>query len=521
MRRIQVTALAILLTTAATMSAAPRHVTIDSLNTNARELFTQSMVLGDYFFDQSASFVRSPNAAAMESATGAEANRTGREANRTAGQYMVRESSWYALGLLLRDAPGDRKRAAAILDAVLKEQYAAPGVRWYGTYKRTPEEPDPTGNSIIWRGYDPNWRVFIGTTFAIILIEYPDRIPRDLAERMYKAIDTSIDGEMQERRLVPTYTNIALMYGFLWDFAAAHDHRADWRAKSAAWNDTVYRLFNQYGTFYEYNSPTYCGVDLYGLALWRDYGSTPQMRLNGSHMEAALWRDMANYYQPSLRNLSGPYDRAYGMDMEEYVSVVGVWMRSALDAPIAPLPVPAPTTDHLADIWFAPHIAVLGTRIPPDILANMKAFSGEHLVRKQIDAKRVSTAWIGKSVVFGGESTSKTKDSGTTTQFHPATVQWRTPSGEIGWVQMVQSPMVDATADKMGLTISTNGTVRLRIHAKNLFESKVSATSWDLPGLHIAVKADAKSFNTEKAADAIDLVYTGVTGMRLDIQSGQ
>ena len=57
---------------------------------------------------------------------------------------MVRESSWYALGLLLRDQQGDREHAAEILDTVLKEQYTQPGVRWFGTYKRTPEEPDPT-----------------------------------------------------------------------------------------------------------------------------------------------------------------------------------------------------------------------------------------------------------------------------------------------------------------------------------------------------------------------------------------
>ena len=96
---------------------------------------------------------------------------------------MVRESSWYALGLLLRDAPGDRQRAAEILDAVLKQQYVTPGVQWYGTYRRTPEEPDPTGNPVMWRGYDPNWRLFIGTTFAMILIEYPGP---DLA-RAFKA----------------------------------------------------------------------------------------------------------------------------------------------------------------------------------------------------------------------------------------------------------------------------------------------------------------------------------------------
>ena len=485
------------------IAPAPRHVTPASLDKNTRELYDDAMALDEHFYDDSAKLVHSPNAAL---GTGVRA-----------GRYMVRESSWYALGLLLRDGPGDRQRAAGIIDAVLKEQYLKPGVRWYGTYKRTPEEPDPTEKSVIWRGYDPNWRVFIGTTWAMILIEYPDRIPKELATRMYEAIDRAIDGEIAEGRLVPTYTNIALMYGFTWDFAATHDKRADWQKKSSDWNEAVYKDYKQYDSFFEYNSPTYCGVDLYGLALWRDYGSTPRMRTIGSEMEAGLWRDLANFYQPDLRNISGPYDRAYGMDMESYVSVVGVWMRSVLDPNVAPLPKITPTTDHVADAWFAPHIAILGTRIPADALAEMKRFKGDHLIHKQITDKRVATAWIGKNVIFGGEATSKTKDAGSTSQFHPATVQWRTPSGEIGWVQLVECPMVDATADQHGLTISTTGTVRLRIHAKGLMQDKVSAKDWTLPGLHVAVSSDAKDFRVEQAASGVDLVYSGITQMRLDI----
>ena len=68
-------------------------------------------------------------------------------------------------------------------------------------------------------------------------------------------------------------------------------------------------------------------------------------------------------------------------------------------------------------------------------------------MRKQISQERTATAWIGKNVIFGGEITGKTRDAGTTTQFHPATVQWRTPSGEVGWVQLVECPPVDATAE--------------------------------------------------------------------------
>jgi hypothetical protein len=484
----------------------PRHVNLASVDKNARELFQESMDLDAQLYDKDAKLVHRPNYQASASRT---------------GSYMVRESSWYALGLLLRDAEGDRQRAGDILDAVLKQQYLTPGVKWYGTYRRTPEEPDPTGNPVIWRGYDPNWRVFIGTTFAMILIEFPDRIPAELSKRMYEAIDRSIDGEIKEGRLLPSYSNIALMYGFLWDFAAVHDNRDDWKKQSTDWTESVYSLFKKYDAFFEYNSPTYYGVDLYGLALWRDYGSTERIRKIGSEMESILWKDIASFYNPLLRNVSGPYDRSYGMDMESYVSIVGVWMRTVLDAKSAPLPPIAASTDHVADVWFAPHITILGTPIPADALAKMKKFDGDHQLRKQITEERVATAWIGRDVIFGGESTNKTKDAGTTSQFHPATVQWRTPSGEIGWVRLVQSPMIDVTADEHGLKISATGTIRLRIHAKEMVQAKVGEKQWDLPGLRVSVDSDAKIFSIEKAEDATDLVYSGMSKMTLGIRGAK
>jgi hypothetical protein len=471
-----------------------------ALPANTRQVLRQSLEVDEHLWDASASLVRNPAPGTPET-----------------GHYLVRESSWYALGLLLRDAPGDRERAATILNAVLRQQYVAPGVKWYGTYRRSPEEPEPSAAAVAFHDYDPNWREFIGTTFAIILIEYPDRIPAELARGMVAAVDRSIEGEIAHQRLLPSYSNIALMYGALWDFAAAHNGRADWKQASAAWNESVYRLFKQHNAFFEYNSPTYCGVDLYGLALWRDYGSTARMRQIGSEMEASLWRDLADFYQPALRNVSGPYDRSYGMDMESYVSVVGVWMRTMLDANLAPLPPITATTDHLADIGFAPHLAVLGTRIPPDALAKMRRFAGPHLVRKQITEQRVATAWIGRRVIFGGEATAKTKDAGSTSQFHPATVQWRTPSGKIGWIQLLQCPMVDATADKDGLTISATGTLRWRIHAPGLSPAQITAGGWTLPGLGVTVTTDAKSFSAENATGIVELVYSGMSTQRLEI----
>src|SRR5579875_3173277 len=103
---------------------AARHVSPAKLDRNTSQLFRDSMYWDNYFYDSSVKLVRSPG---------------GGPSGHSAGHYLVRESSWYALGLLFRDGQGDRERASEILDAVLKEQYTTPGVRWFGTYKRTPE----------------------------------------------------------------------------------------------------------------------------------------------------------------------------------------------------------------------------------------------------------------------------------------------------------------------------------------------------------------------------------------------
>jgi len=486
--------------------ADPRPIAPTHLNESTRLLLQVSMDLEEKCWDENAKLLRNPDS--HPSSTYSEV-------------YLVRESSWYALALLLRDRAGDRLRAAELLDAVLKQQYETPEERWYGTFRRSPEEPHPGAPTGLFRGYDPNWREFVGTTFAVILIEYPDRISPQLSARMFAAIDRAVDGEIRDGRLLPSYSNIALMHGFLWSFAAEHDRRSDWKTGAAQWTESVYRMFQQNKAFDEYNSPTYYGVDLYGLALWRSYGSTARLRAMGSGMEKQLWKDIADFYQPQLHNLSGPYDRAYGMDMESYVSLVGMWMGTKLQPNQAPLPALDLNSDHVADIWFAPHIAILGTRIPPAALREIAKFEGEHLLRKKIAEGRVATAWIGRNAIFGGETTGKTKDAGTTTQFHPATIQWRTPSGKIGWVQLVESPVVDAVADQQGLSIRADGTVRLRIQAKGSNPKKIGASQWELPGLNITVASDAKSFRMEHVGDMIDLVYTGMTGMRLGIRTTQ
>ncbi len=483
------------------------HPEINPSSRNSRELFDESMRLFDASYDPQAHLVLRPHDGGTH----------------VRGHYMVRESSWYALGLMMRarakNRPADVDQAAQILGTVLDQQYLDPNMKCYGTFKRSPEESGPGDHDIAFTSYDPNWRQFIGTTLEMILLEFPGRLPSELETRMYRAIDTAVSGEIHDGRLVPSYSNIALMYGALWDFAAVHDNNADWLSRSQAWTEAVYSLFQRYGTFNEYNAPTYYGVDLYGLALWREYGSTLRMRRLGRTMEAALWNDLANFYQPELRNIAGPYDRSYGMDMSNYVTVTGVWMRTALDAAHAPLPAkPTLTTSQVADMWFAPHITLLGTHIPNSALMKFRRFAGPHMVHRRIDSSRVATSWVGDRAMWGGEFTGMTKDSGGKTQFHPVTVQWSMPDRAIGWIKITRSPNIDAVADPEGVTITTHGDVSFRIFTGKS-QSKVSKTTWALPGFLAEIQTDAQSFSTSQPSDCSnceDVLYTGTRSIHME-----
>jgi hypothetical protein len=239
-------------------------------------------------------------------------------------------------------------------------------------------------------------------------------------------------------------------------------------------------------------------------------------------MEATLWSDIADFYQPNLRNIAGPYDRSYGMDMETYVAFTGVWMRTLLSANKAPLPIPNPHTDHLPDLWFAPQVVILGANPPAEALAKIRTFSGEHEVKRQITDDRSATAWIGDKVILGGEFTNLTKDAPNPTQYHPATVQWRTPSKSIGWFYVLEAPKIDAIVDKNTMRIVANGNVTFRLKATGAKREDITADRWTLPGLTVAIKGDQKSFaikdaNYYQPNDSFEITYTGMQQMTLTV----
>ena len=467
---------------------------LNRFDPNAWQLVASSVEWMDQYWDESMGLLWDP----------------GEEADphhpHPADHHLVRESSWYALGLLIRDNEHDLERAIRALDVILTHQFDEPDQPYHGTFLRAPEEPRPPAEPLEWKHYDPNWREFIITTLAIILLEYEERLPRSLVQKIDAAIPKAVEGALA-RRLRASYTNIALMNAFMLCFAGDRLSQPAWIEHGENMAKEIYRLFKLHDAFEEYNSPTYYGVDLYALALWREYSTSPLLRQLGAEMEALLWTDIAQFYHAGLRNLSGPFDRSYGMDMRRYVALVGEWIWLITGKEQAPFPARDRPFAHVADLHFAPCVAILGAHVPPDVAPHFLAFQGERQVERVISdsPRRVATVWMGQDIMLGAEHTRNTKRG--YPQFHPATVYWKIGADDVGWIRLLHSEPVDARASQNRLDIVGAGKLVFQVCAPNAQADAIQAGLWQLPDLTVQVATPSVAVHVEHKPDWIEIHY--------------
>ncbi len=346
-----------------------------------------------------------------------------------------------------------------------------------------------------WIDYDPNWREFLGSAFALAL-----RYESSLSPACVRALETSLRraaiGSLA-REVPAAYTNIALMSAFLLDFAGDRLGEPGWRRTGLELGEAVAAGYREHGAFPEHNSPTYYGTDLFGLALWRERAPSARLRALALELEDSLWRDLARFYHAGLRNLCGPFTRAYGMDMSHYVAGLGCWIAPLLPPEAAPLPPVDDDAEHGHDLAELVWVGELGTRPPDDVLADLSGFRGPRSVEQTITSspRRVATARLEERAMWGGETSSRRWIHW---QHHPATLHWLRPDGQVGWMKLLTTAPVDARADERGLRATVHTGLRLLREARIPVGLELShpperplpledGAAWSLPGLDVRV----------------------------------
>ncbi len=443
------------------------------------------------------------------------------------GGHGTRASAQYAVGLMLRNGRGDAARARRIIEALARVQVDAPQSADHGTWPGGAEGRSTLPGLHAQPSLDPNWREFIGSAEILLLEEFGPLLDAPSIALLEQCIRRAAQGD-HERAVRPQYSNIALMSAHMLGYAGKRFDVVEWREQGGRLADAIYRNFKANSSFDEYNSPTYGGVDLYGLGLWRTYPVTPEMAGMAQEMEEGFWLDMAAFYHPGMRNLCGPFDRAYGMDMQQYVALAGVWIAFCVPQELAPLPAAGSNAAKDGERFSVPSYALVRHEPSSRILQQLQEFQGERLLRRPIGAGggRVATAWLSKDLMIGGGVTPPFKNS--PEQAHPATAHWVGPDGGICWMRLRGEFSVEAVAGKNTLTVNCTkyygmkmgDNARFEVHAPGARANAVESGQWHLPGLEVKATTALASPTAVETVDGLEIRYPvdkGTGEVRLEL----
>ena len=269
---------------------------------------------GDEHFDESVSLIQ---------------RNTGRR-----GGHILRESAYYAFGLLLTGDPEDKKRAEKIIPMVLSKQDLNQDRPTYGNFPFTLEDQletmvDPDLNNTQFTGVALGQIIDLDRKQQHVL---PEALRKQLEESFRLAVEATI-----RRDVDPGYTNIAFFsaaIGALGEKLLGYPGAGDFAMSKLSW----FLTRAQPGvSVREYLAPTYYGADLEAVYTVKAFASNPALADAAERTINALWRDIApSYHAPTLQ-LAGPHSRAYGENMLEYAAALKYFLYLALDGKY-PLP---------------------------------------------------------------------------------------------------------------------------------------------------------------------------------------
>lgn len=339
---------------------------------------------------------------------------------------------------------------------------------------------------------------------------YSDLLGSDLVSRIEDAVEIAAVGEMRRNgsypegdNLILGYTNPQLMRCLTVGWIGARRNNQNLIDFANEKGTQLLALFQANGsnTLGEYNAPTYYGMDIWALVANIAYGpANATMTTNAEYILTELWKDIADHYNPYLRNLVGPYDRAYTRDMTMHSAVLSLWWWGLFGHEYGGQ-APLGDVDLLYDVAQGAALALVmdtaAQYISDETAAALQEtgkWTGTRFLNKTIqgdlsseadDVWRVATSWLSAEVMIGAETTGDTTNRGA--QFVPAIVHWasdpnKTPSPYVGFFSLYPSAStIDAVAGEGTLTVSYPNTTQ---EGTDIFTFAVSGIppSWTLAG---------------------------------------
>ncbi|KAI8291891.1 hypothetical protein K4K60_012144 [Colletotrichum sp. SAR11_57] len=470
---------------------------VANLSTNAQGLLNESMAWMDQYYDRSAGYLYDFGSA-------------------SALRHETRSSVWYALGLLARNNGDDAAEAEKIITNTIAGQFKVESEQWYGDYQKYDGEPYVGSENYpgsIYNSWDPNWRGFVGTTLIMALEEFPHLLSNDTQDLILASLHNTTKGDeyrvggVDDDNLYPAYSNPAIMRALVSGYTGRKLGDANMTQSGENYAQEIIDLFDRANTLSEFNSGTYTGVSLFGLILWSKYlPEDSVMTQKGPQMLTDTWKAVAQLWNPSMKNMAGPWDRAYGYDMNRYVSLMALWFWTLIGKENSSLISAPQVMSHAADYAWAPLFAVLAdyhqSLLPEGLVANLTTFSGDHFFTASTYyppydyVPRNITSWLSENLTIGAESFNENVIGGPSenqASFNPAVIQWNT-GNEISFISLYPTEMaldVAVEANKLTLTYPNGTADSIFSFVVGTFIKKPTVSGWaDVQGLNVSVSGN-------------------------------
>jgi len=416
--------------------------------------------------------------------------------NTLTNDASLRSKTRVAQALLFRNAIGDKEKAITILQWILKNQYQDENAKLYGIWKTSVENDR----------FDQNWREFIGCDLIIILQKFKHLLPQALVKDIETGLIHAAKGAFK-RNVGADYTNISIMSAFLMEYVGTAFGMETLKNAGITKAKEVFNLYQSHKTFSEYNSPTYYGVTLIGLALWREFTFSKEIQTMSKSLEKELWHEIAISYNSNLKNMPGPYFRGYGMVMSKYFAITGIWIALALnDEKLAPLAsAKGPKYGEMSNL---PTILNVGLSIPKNDLKTLQTFSKPGFITVDVpntykgDSIKKVSKLINKDWMMGGLWGNKRVWE----QLKIGTIHWKATHSDIGWLALLGDGNTNVKVTKKSMLIYPNTAssyqLEVLVYAPNIEKEVFTKQIWDLAGVQLYTKTSLKLKQIEKISSS-------------------